>query len=126
METTRDREQIKLIAQKIKLMGYDVYLSQSETYGFFCRQDGLKIICFQIRYFSVSFSSNHKGKGIGSGALIDERDMFNLGWLTCDFVTQLLNCNPYKSIHSGEVFYSWTNLTQHLETYQSSSKYTKL
>ena len=127
--TERNQQAVSELAAKIKKFGYDVYISNSGTYGFFTPNDGQRVISFQVDYFFFSFSINHNSVGMGSGyritsdeqCLIWELDKF----CTADFLQKLVNAPIYKSRRKNEMFLSWTTLNQYLARYQSSSKYTK-
>lgn len=127
---TQNQNEINRLGRVLKGFGYDVYISESGTYGFFCKPDGQKLISFQVDYFFISFSANHKSRGLGSGYRITSDEqcvMWEMEkWATKEFFESLLDCKPYRSHKSNEVFLSWTTLDQHLATYNSSSKYTKL
>ena len=126
-KVTTDKERTTELVNKIKSFGYPVYLSEKGNYGFFTNSYGSRIISFQIDYFFFNFSANHKSIGLGTGyritsdekCLLWEIDTF----CTAEFLESLINAPIYKSRRKNERFLSWTTLTQHLDSYQSSSKY---
>ena len=111
------------LANKIKSFGYDVYIAEKGTYGFFT--NGERLVSFQIDYFWFNFSSNHKSKGFGSGArLTNDEDCIQYkieDWCTNEFLNKLLNSQQYRG--NGGYFISWTTLKEHMDFYNSSSKY---
>lgn len=124
-EHTTNKECISQLCEKLKSLGYIVYLAESGTYGFFHRPNEDKHINFQIDYFFFQFSSNHKGNNIGTGhrltsdeqCLLWEIDKF----CTKDFCERLLNCAPYKSRRKNETFTRWSTVAEHLTFYSSSN-----
>jgi len=130
LATTKQKTNAEYTAElsaKIKSFGYPVYLSEKGNYGFFTNADGSRVVSFQIDYFFFSFSANHKSIGWGSGYRItdDERCLL---WeidtfCTSKFLESLINAPVYKSRRNDGRFLSWTTLKQHLDSYQSSSKY---
>lgn len=125
MNTTKlnyKQEQAMELVKKLKSFGYIVYLAEKGTHGFFHRPNEDKHINFQLDFY-FSFSSNHISKNIGSGhQLID--GFSNIENATKDFFEQMLNCPPYKSRRKNEVFIRWKTVKEHLDFYNSSSKYT--
>lgn len=121
---TRDQESTLQLCNKLVELGYIVHLAEKGTYGFFHRPNEDKHISFQIDYFFFSFSSNHKGKGIGSGYRITSDEQCLLweidNFCTKEFCENLLNCQPYKC-GRGETFTRWTTVKEHLITYSSSN-----
>jgi len=126
-EKTSNKDRTKELVNKIKSFGYTVYLSEKGNYGFFTNTEGSRVICFQIDYFFFNFSANHKSIGLGSGYRITNDEQCLLweidNFCTADFLKSLVNAPIYISRRKNEKFLSWTTLNQHLETYQSSSKY---
>ena len=125
------KDYIKELALKIKSLGYNVYLSESETYGFFTDNKEEKLISFQIDYFWFNFGSNHISKGLGSGHRITSDEKYLLwdieNFCTPEFLSEIFNCKPYfADKRKGEEFIRWTSLSEHFEKYQSSSKYSKI
>ena len=122
-----NKERTAELVKKIKSFGYPLYLSEKGNYGFFTNADGSRLISFHIDYFFFSFSANHKSIGWGSGYQITNDEQCLLweidSFCTADFLESLINAPIYKSKRNDGRFLSWTTLKQHLETYQSSSKY---
>lgn len=126
---TQHQTEITRLAKVLKSFGYDVYISESGTYGFFCNPDGSKLISFQIDYFFINFSANHRSNNLGSGYRITGDEQCIVWqmefWATKEFFDGLLACKPYKSRKKNEYFIKWTSLNEHMAFYNSSSKYTK-
>lgn len=127
---SQNQTEVNRLSKVLLGFGYDVYISESGTYGFFCKPDGQKLISFQIDYFFFHFSSNHKSQKLGSGHRITKDEQCVLwkmeNWATKEFFESLIDCKPYKgNIKKGEKFIKWTNLEEHMSFYNSSSKYVK-
>ena len=122
-----NKERTAELVNKIKSFGYPVYLSEKGNYGFFTNQDGSRLVSFQIDHFFFSFSANHKSIGLGSGYRITNDEQCLLwdidNFCTAKFLESLINAPVYISRRKNERFLWWTTLEQHLERYQSSSKY---
>lgn len=124
---TPKQHRIFALANKIKSFGYNVYLSERNEYGFFTDNESKRLVSFQIDYFFFNFSSNHKSINLGSGVRLtnDEKCIeWDIDtWCTYDFLKSLMTSKPYISKRKKEKFISWTTLQEHMEIYNSSSKY---
>jgi len=118
-------EQTAKLVKILKKHGYTVYLGYNKEYGFFYKDEN-KLISFQIDYFFFHFASNHKSKGLGTGARLTSDEqcvIYNFKWAKKSFFENLLDCDPYRSRKKNEFFIKWTTLEEHLKQYQASSKF---
>jgi len=117
MSKSRRDYEIEILAPVIagiREAGFRVFIAEKGNYGFYTDKEGSKVISFQSDLGGVSFSGNYKSKYDGTGWRIGE------------------NFTEFKNIFKAPVPY-WasrnykiTTLEQHLDQYQSSSKYIEL
>jgi hypothetical protein len=106
------------MAEKIKKQGFRVFLAERGTYGFYTDKEGSKIISFQVDGLRFSLSGNYKTsrpQNTGTGWRITEEGR------GADFKQVFEAYPPYWAV--GDAAWHYTTLDQHLDTYQSSSKY---
>ena len=115
----RERETITEEARKIRAAGLRVFLGESGRYGFFTDADGLRVVSFQMDFFSVAFGGNYETsepRRIGTGWRIGEN--------RSDYAEMLAAGAPQWATQGA----SWrhTTLAEHLDTYNKSSVYAEV
>ncbi len=87
---------VKIAAYRLAMLGFETYLSKSETYGFFVNSKGF-VIGFQSEFSQVQFSGKYIAlnqqdrKSVGSG-WSDNVDRFSLENLTEENLTGWNKC----------------------------------
>ena len=114
-----NKKQIQEVATKIKEHGFDVYIAEKGTYGFYTDQSGERVCSFASDIV-LSFSGNYKGNiRTGSGWRQDTPDLDSF-----EDLQSTLDCYAPRWATNGEKV-DYTTLEQHLATYQKSSKFKK-
>jgi hypothetical protein len=113
------RELIQQIAKKLVSFGYDVYISEDKTYGFYT--DGKRVVSFGGQWhFFVDFSGNYattKQSGTGWQIAREQSD------ITEEQASEYIRANA--PAWTGNKTPVYTTPEQHLKTYGKSSGYSK-
>lgn len=123
---TYKQEQTLEMAREIRAAGFRVFIAETGTYGFFTDSEGTRVVSFQFGLGGFKFSGNYKAVD-GANAKYT-----GMGWIMGDYGS-LSPEGLYKLFNSGAPHWATggravrlQTLAQHLERYQSSSKFTEL
>ena len=114
---TWQQQAIIEIAEQIRDKSFRVFIAESGTHGFYTNLTGTRIVSFQMSLEGITYTGNYKSsqpRQCGSGWRLDS-----------DSIMGMFSQLPPRWATGGHS-YKLTTLEQHLETYQSSSKYTEV
>lgn len=114
---TTKQDIAKDLAASIKAAGFRVFLSGNGEYGIYTDAEGSRVVSFSSEYGMPKFSGNYTTSAPRHTGT---------GWrLRVASFTEMFNEIP-GSWAVGSATWKYTTLKQHLDTYQSSSKYTEI
>ena len=117
MKLQYEKDAIKEITDVLLKQGFRVFLAEKGTYGFYTNKEGDRLVSFQFDLGGINYSGNYKSASSGTGWRIDEN--------STDFQVMLDTPAPHWAIGKDPKWH-YTNLKEHQDAYQSSSRYTEL
>lgn len=110
-------------AQRIKALGFTVYLAKTGDYGFITDDSGERVLSFSFSGLESSLSGNYGPPSTTSGTGWKlEADPENL-W-SADDVRRVLYANAPSWCGNG--WKRYTTTAQHIATYGASSRYAQV
>lgn len=110
------------LTNTIKNNGFRVFIAKSGEYGFYTNKEGSSVVSFQIDYFSVIFSGNHRvlrdGHIVGAGWRFDKQPSV----LDYESLQGMIDARTPSWVDTLNRTIPKT-LASHLEDYQCSSKF---
>lgn len=110
-------------AQRIKALGFVVYMAEQGHYGFISDDTGARVLSFQFNGYEDSLSGNYgpPSRESGTGWRMDVTPQ---QLRTAEDVQEALNA--YPPAFCGKGWRNLTTLAMHLQAYGPSSKYRKI
>lgn len=113
------QQAIAELVPNIKKAGFRVFLAENKQYGFFTDEEGSRVICFQVEFFSPTFSGNYVTDNPtqtgGGWQIIDEQNYSE------DFKAIFATHPPSWAVRDSK--WRFATLEDHQNQYQASSKY---
>ena len=120
MITNYQTEATAELAQEILKAGFRVFIAERGTYGFYTDEEGTRVVSFHYGLGGFDFSGNYKavhphgGRNIGTGWVLRTASFDNM-----------FGQYPLPSM-VGNTEFRIITMAQHLERYQSSSRFTEV
>lgn len=108
-------------AQRIKALGFTVYLAKSGTYGFITDETESRVLSFEHRCWKLSGNYGPPSKSCGTGWAHNDFSMNALK--TADDVKRMLYAHPPEWCKGWKYF---TTVAQYMGQYGSSSGYRRV
>jgi hypothetical protein len=120
---TEDQKTIQEICKLIKDCGYRCFIAEKGNYGFYTDTNGSRVVCFSVRSF-IHIGGNYKTSALrsnGTGWTIGDFDQVDSKLInTCFYSVPTNRVNVTGSI------WRYTTLQEHLDMFNTSSKYTEM